>query len=185
MGDNANTVTFPTDGNIADLRMMADGRSKRALWYSAKVGSVCFCWLRLTGGLWTTLLFRQTGAALWFAILIPGVLIVVVQSSVPNVFPHGAVCIHRDRCLILYSVAGFVWAWRMFAQAQDSQWLGETVALFSLSSPQTQAEDTTRPRRKGAFRALVRKELQSHQISLLIGFGLLVLHLCTLVFRGV
>jgi hypothetical protein len=137
----------------------------------------------ISGGFWSTLLFRQTGAALWFAILIPGLLIVVVQGISHVIFGGEPPNIIWVAVLILYSVAGVAWARRMFANAQDSQWLGETVALFSLSSGRAQADDAAVPRRKGAIRALVRKELASHQISFLIAFGLLVLHIITLVFR--
>jgi hypothetical protein len=135
----------------------------------------------VTGGFWTTLLFRQTGAALWFAILIPGVLSVVIAGVFQTFIGHGtdsAVAV----VLSLYAIAGFIWARRMFLQAQDSQWLGETISLLALSPARTQTESAT-ARTKGATRALLRKELQSHQISLLIAFGLLVLHVCTLVFR--
>jgi hypothetical protein len=139
--------------------------------------------MAITGGLWTTLLFRQTGAALWFAILIPGVLVVIVEG-IFHAASNTATDMAVDGMLLFYSIAGLAWAWRMFARAQDSQWLGETVAMFSLKSSRADVV-SDKPRRKGAFRALVRKELQSNQISFVIAFGLLVLHSCTLIFRGV
>jgi ABC-type transport system involved in multi-copper enzyme maturation permease subunit len=134
----------------------------------------------ITGGLWATLLFRQTGAALWFVILIPGVLCVLIEAFFGS--SVGAANFTSALVLGVYSVAGFIWAKRMFANAQDSQWLGENVALLSLSSAKTQT-DSAQSRRTGAFRALLRKEFQSHQISLLIGFGILVLHIVTLAYR--
>jgi len=135
----------------------------------------------LTGGLWTTLLFRQTGAALWFTILIPGVLIVIMEG-IFHASSNAVMEIAVDLVLVFYAFAGFAGARRMFARAQDSQWLGETIAVMSLKSTKVH-DDSAAPRRKAAIRALVRKEFQSHQISLLIAFGLLVLHICTLIFR--
>jgi hypothetical protein len=135
----------------------------------------------ITGGFWTTLLFRQTGAALWFVILIPGVLFVVVEAIVHALGSESANSVIVS-VLLLYSAAGFLWARRMFANAQDSQWLGENVALLTLSPAKPQT-DSVVSRRTGAFRTLARKEFQSHQIGLLIGFGILVLHLITLAYR--
>jgi hypothetical protein len=135
----------------------------------------------VSGGLWATLLFRQMGAALWFVILIPAGLYVLVEGIFHNL-PGNAPEIIAATALSVYSVAGFVWARRMFATAQDSQWLGETISLLSLTPAKARADSAVSGRR-GAVRALVRKEFQSHQISLLIGFGLLVLHVCTLIFR--
>jgi hypothetical protein len=136
----------------------------------------------LAGGLWTTLLFRQTGAALWFTILVPGVIFVSIGWFMPE-NNYSAYKIVSATLLGIYSVAGFVWARRMFMVAQDAQWLGGTISLAGLSSTKAQVESTQARRRK-PVRALLRKEFQSQQINLLIAFGLLVLHLCTLASRG-
>src|SRR3569833_2077100 len=148
---------------------------------SAVTRAFAFLLAALTGGLWTTLLFRQTGAALWFTLLIPGVIIVIMEG-IFHASSNSVQASTADLVLLFYAIAGFVGARRMFARAQDSQWLGETIAVMSLTSTKVH-DDTAAPRRKAAIRALVRKEFQSHQISLLIAFGLLVLHICTLIFR--
>jgi hypothetical protein len=137
----------------------------------------------ITGGLWATLLFRQTGAALWFVILVPGA-ISVALIPVAHWFNANSEETIGLIAFALYSVAGFLWARRMFANAQDYQWLGESIAVFDLKSAKVH-DDSAAPRRRAAIRALVRKEIQSHQISLLIAFGLLVMHICSLVIRGV
>ncbi len=170
-------------GNMGFVEMQSESLKHLGEAFSNGVEvSLLLLAVAITGGLWSTLLFRQTGAAMWFALLIPGAIIVIVEAVFHNLSPP-AEHIVLGTVLGLYSLAGLIWAQRMFASAQDSQWLGETVALLSLSPGKQKAEDIAAPRRKGAFGALVRKELQSHQVSLLVGFGLLVLHLCTLVFR--
>lgn len=135
----------------------------------------------LAGGLWTSLLFRQTGAALWFTILVPGAIFVCVDWFTPD---NSARNIVAFVTLGIYSVAGFVWARRMFLGAQDAQWLGGTISLSGLSSSKAEA-DSAQARRRSPLHALVRKEFQSQQINFLIAFGLLVLHLCTLASRWI
>ena len=145
-----------------------------------KIG-VVFMLVAATGGLWSALLFRQTGAALWFAILIPGVLWIAVQwifqSASEQVLETTAIAV-----LVCYAIIGVIWAHRMFLRAQDAQWLGGTISLTGLQSARAQAE-TVAGRPRGAFTALLRKEIQFQQISLLIAFGILVLHICTLATR--
>jgi hypothetical protein len=149
-------------------------------WFSYVGGGALATLVAVIGGLWTTLLFRQIGAALWFSILVPGVILVVAEMVGqlfmvnPNTFLIPA--------LLIYAVAGFIWARRMFLAAQDAQWLGGTISLLSLTSAESKIE-TAAPRRKKPLMALLRKEIQSHQISFLIAFGLLMLHGATLVFR--
>ena len=167
---------------VAQMQRESENHMGEAFREAVKI-SLLLIAVAITGGFWTTLLFRQTGAAMWFAVLIPGALVVIVGVVFHGLWPE-AEHITLVSVLVLYSLSGLIWAHRMFASAQDSQWLGETVAILSLSPAKRRAEDTTAPHRQGAFRALVRKEFQSHQISLLVAFGLLVLHLCTLVFRG-
>ncbi len=158
-------------------------------WHTSRAVTLLL-FVAITGGFWATLLFRQTGAALWFVILIPGVLSAALEP-VSHFFPPDKMQVAQQISITLttltyslYSIAGFFWARRMFATAQDSQWLGETVALLNLKSTKVH-DDSAAPRHKAAVRALIRKEFQSHQISLLIAFALLVLHICALIFRRV
>ncbi len=133
----------------------------------------------LAGGLWTTLLFRQTGAALWFAILVPGVIYLCVEWFTREESTRN-ICLAA--LLGIYSIAGVVWAHRMFLQAQDAQWLGGTVSLLGFTSSETQSKSAM-VRRKKPIAALFRKEIQSQQVSLIIAFGMLVLHVSTLAVR--
>jgi hypothetical protein len=178
--------TLQANHSIWGYESMAKAVAACKSWYAAevsrswKIGAMLLL-IGISGGLWATLLFRQTGAAFWFVILIPGAIYVAVEVVCQSLSGTTLGFIMAG-VFILYSAIGFVWARRMFANAQDSQWLGENVALLSLAPAKARA-DSLLPRRTGALRALARKEFQSHQISLLIGFGLLVLHICTLVFR--
>ncbi len=133
----------------------------------------------LAGGLWTTLLFRQTGAALWFAILVPGVIYLCVEWFTREETT-------RNMCLVallgIYSIAGIIWAQRMFLQAQDAQWLGGTVSLLGFTSSEAKSKSVM-VRRKKPVAALFRKEFQLQQVSLIVAFGMLVLHVSTLIVR--
>lgn len=150
-------------------------------WFSCVGGGVVLILVGLVGGFWTSLLFRQTGAAIWFSILIPGA-ILVASEIVGHLFMFSP-ALFVIPAFILYVIAGFVFARRMFFSAQDAQWLGGTISLSSMGSKPAQKESASVRCRK-PLRALLRKEFQSHQISLLIAFGLLVLHIVTLIFRG-
>lgn len=155
----------------------------------------------LSGGLWSSLLFRQIGAALWFSLLVPAVFFIGVEWFVPGEFAREIILLVGAA---VYSLAGVLWAHRLFLQAQDVQWLGDTISPFALrsASAQTASAELRRlpPSQVGRYsrhfptfikgvkvwrhsRALVRKEILSHQITYLVAFGLFVLHICTLAIR--
>jgi len=150
-------------------------------WVSCVAGGAILLFVGLAGGFWSSLLFRQTGAALWFAILIPGVILVAAEV-IGHLFLFNPNFVLFP-VLAIYALGGFIWARRMFLAAQDAQWLGGTISFLSLNPAKEQTESVT-IRRKKPLAALLRKELQSHQVSFLIAFGLLVLHIATLVVRG-
>lgn len=161
----------------------ANSIQAKQLWYASEFWKVCrftavVLFVAITGASCTTLLFRQTGAALWFAFLIPVAISILIQWFVPGSSADIVLWI----VLILYSVAGFFQARRMFLQAQDSQWLGETISLLSLKSSKPQVESDS-PRRLKPVGTLLRKEFQSHQLTLIIAFGVLMFHACSLVVR--
>jgi hypothetical protein len=162
--------------NLLVQRSVILGLHSQVFW---RVGLILVL-VGLASGLWTTLLFRQTGAALWFAILVPGGIFACIDSFTPDSFPRQTVF---SAALAIYSIAGCLWAYRMFLAAQDVQWLGGAISLSGLSSSKTQVDSASARRRK-PLRALLRKEFQYQQMSLLIAFGLLVLHVCALAFRG-
>src|SRR5208337_2668583 len=73
-------------------------------------------------GLWTTLLLRQVMAAFWFTLLIPLSVALLSSDSIGT-------NIRIDAVLGLYSVGGFLLAWRQFLHAQESGWTGGAVVL--------------------------------------------------------
>ncbi|MBU6399218.1 MAG: hypothetical protein KGS61_02780 [Verrucomicrobia bacterium] len=134
-----------------------------------------------TGGLWTTLLFRQTIAAFAFTLLIP----VAVSISIIELFtsrgPFGAVTAPIatavvDGALLVYAIAGFLWARYLFFHAQDTQWTGGTLTLPAWLGPPSAARGA-RSRRCGSLPALIRKELQLQHVTFLLGGLLALLHL--------
>ena len=77
--------------------------------------------------------------------------------------------------LCLYAIAGFLWAWRQFARAQEAGWTGGVVTFFHQRSVEAGKRSSSRTQRP--FTALIVKELQLHQIGLAGMGGLFVLHL--------
>jgi hypothetical protein len=136
------------------------------------------------GGLWTTLLFRQTSAAFWSTVLVP-LALGLLTAKLLSGFSDGIVAVGLLLVLGLYAVAGVIWAWRFFARVQDMQWTGGVVSLPSWAGVAARpAEGVTTQSRK-PLRALLRNELQLQYINLLIAGGLLVLHVGILLFRKI
>jgi len=132
----------------------------------------------IAGGYWMVLLLRQVVAALWLAILVPtslciGALALADHYRVSDAAHTAAV----STLLILYSVVGIWCSWRLYRRAQDVQWTGGVVAadrwlLFH------GANGLPVKIRRGyqPFVALLRKELQLQQVTLLGMAGLFILH---------
>jgi hypothetical protein len=79
-------------------------------------------------GLWTTRLLRQMMAAFWIALLAPASILTLILWN------HGTV-LTAEVILCLYSVAGFVWAWRQFSRAEEVAWTGGEITLPDWQSP--------------------------------------------------
>lgn len=132
-----------------------------------------------TGGLWTTLLLRQVVAAFWFTMLVPGAILMatlmatdISGGTIPTLFV----------AMLVYSVAGFLWAWRLFLRAQEVGWTG---GIVNISGWWRSADAAARPslRVRRPLAALCWKELQLHQIGL-AGMGCLFgLHLAVVALR--
>jgi ABC-type transport system involved in multi-copper enzyme maturation permease subunit len=135
----------------------------------------------LAGGLWTTLLFRQVAAALWFTFLVPPVILIATSWLWKNCSENVAF-VGLSGELLLYSVAGFYLARRLFLRAQDTSWTGGTVALPAWMSFGARARSFAAIRQM-PIRALIKKEFQSHHVALLIGAGMLVVHLAVIAVR--
>ena len=130
----------------------------------------------VTGGLWTTLLFRQIIAAFWISVLLP----LAILVSVLWLFLGDEIAGEKTRetiaivLLVAYSVAGYLFARWQFRHAQDTAWTGGNVSLPSADRwwPWKRTE-TVRPKMH-PLRALLGKEFQFQQVSFLLA-GLLLL----------
>ncbi len=124
------------------------------------------------GGLWMTLLLRQTVAAFWLAVLIP-------MAAIHAMEDIGGAEWMAYAALGLYAVAAFFLARRQFLQMQDTAWTG---GVISFRVGRTAAERSAlRERRPWA--ALFWKEVQLQQVTL-VGMGcLLALHLGAVALR--
>jgi ABC-type transport system involved in multi-copper enzyme maturation permease subunit len=118
------------------------------------------------GGLWLTLLLRQTVAAFCLALLTPWAVIVGVAEL------GGADWIIFST-LGFYAVATFLLAWRQFLQMQDTAWTGGIIALgwnrAIAAGPG--------PRERAPFPSLLLKELRLHEFTLAAMAVLFVLNL--------
>jgi hypothetical protein len=136
-----------------------------------------------TGGLWTTLLLRQIAGAFWLTLLVPAVLAgfsaALLAANEADGYVISGLCI----VIAVYSVGGFLLARRLFFRAQDVGWTGGIIALpeLKLFANSSAAANATR-RRQPVF-ALLKKEIQLQQVSLLGAAALLVLHLGIIVVR--
>jgi hypothetical protein len=137
-----------------------------------------------TGGLWATLLLRQIAGAFWIALLTPAVLAGFTAAFLAESQPASGVIAALCVIIALYSIGGFLFARWMFFRAQDVGWTGGIIALpelriFSARS----ATDGSRRNRMPVF-ALLKKEIQLQQVSLMGAAGLLVSHIGVLVLRN-
>ena len=76
-----------------------------------------------SGGLWTTLLLRQVAVAFWFTLLVPAGILLGCVNLLAEKHPHLFTPV-LVTALILYSLAGFIYARWLFLRAQDVQWSG-------------------------------------------------------------
>jgi ABC-type transport system involved in multi-copper enzyme maturation permease subunit len=136
-----------------------------------------------TGGLWATLLLRQIAGAFWLALLTPAVLAGFTAAFLAENYSDQTVI--AVLCVVLgtYSVGGFLLARWLFFRAQDVGWTGGIIALpeWKLFAASSAAANSARKRRP-VF-ALVKKEFQLQQVSLMGAAGLLVLHLGVIALR--
>lgn len=128
-----------------------------------------------SGGLWTVLLLRQVAAAFWFTLLVPGVILMILIALFSGGDAHFFEGI-TVTVLDLYSLAGFLFARRLFLRAQDVQWSGGTIVMPEMHG-RTLARIAAAARRRYRPRAaLWRKEILLHQSQFVMAFVLAVLH---------
>jgi len=136
-----------------------------------------------SGALWTVLLLRQVAAAFWLTVIIPVMLAMFTMVFTQKLGVEAQMDSWIIVVLVLYSIVGFWGAMRMFLRAQDVQWTGGEIALpgwfkWPRSSAAPRWLQGHKPRR-----ALLLKELQSHQSQLVIAGVLAVLNLAVVLLR--
>jgi hypothetical protein len=135
-----------------------------------------------SGALWTVLLLRQVAAAFWFTLLTPGAIVMVVTGpwleKYPDICKHVAVAV-----LLLYSVAGFWFARRLFLRAQDVAWTGGNIVWPTLRGAGAATGGAAEKRRWRPRAALFGKEWQLHQSQCVLAGVLALLHLGVLAVR--
>jgi alpha-tubulin suppressor-like RCC1 family protein len=128
------------------------------------------------GALWATLVFRQTTAAFWCAVLVPAII-----SGLTEYFFRSHV--FTLAVVVVYSVVCFLWARKIFLRAQDLQWSGGEIAFPSLGKKSAGTLVSVTGGSRHWLGALVRKEFLLHQANIIIAAVLFVLHLTTFLVR--
>jgi ABC-type transport system involved in multi-copper enzyme maturation permease subunit len=137
-----------------------------------------------TGGLWTTLLLRQIAGAFWLTLLVPAVLAGFTAAFLAENHSNNAVIAVLCVVLGIYSVGGFLFARWLFFRAQDVGWSGGVIALPEWKFFAARSENAVSPRNRKPIYALIKKEFQLHQVSLMGATGLLLLHIGVIVLRS-
>jgi len=134
--------------------------------------------LALSGGLWTTLVFRQAAAAFWIAIIAPyGLIFPILVAMDYFHVPELAMETTAVVLLVVYSVYGFWLARRLFLRAQDVAPQSRAVNL-AFNSALVSRLLTWLPHRP--IPALIRKEIQLQQSCFVIAAMLFVMHLAAI-----
>jgi len=142
-----------------------------------------------TGGLWAALLLRQIAGAFWLMLLVPATLggfTTAFVSASRSYYDQTNGMVIAALCLIigLYSVGGFLFARWLFFRAQDVGWTGGIIALPELKIFGTRPGPVDEIRRRRPLAALIKKEIQLQQVSLLGAAGLLILHIGVIILRA-
>jgi hypothetical protein len=138
--------------------------------------------LAFSGGLWSTLLLRDVTTAFFATVLVPMAIFsgsVVLWASVwqnPNWF---VICLP----LGIYAAAGFFVARRLFLGAEDVAWTGGQVSLASAGGRPFRWLGFGFREKRGPWSALILKELQLQEVTMVVVPLLALLHLAALAAR--
>jgi ABC-type transport system involved in multi-copper enzyme maturation permease subunit len=181
-------VSWTVQFNLYDFALYAQHRPTAGLApdmsWSLLGGLALFAVVCFSSGLWTTLLLRRILEAFWLTLLTPLAIMVTVYAF--HEYFHWSNQTDNyviPAILLLYSVAGFLWARRLFLRAQDLQWTGGVITFSSRKRISTPTKVSSYPRHW--FSALAWKELQLQQVNILIAAVVLTLHLASVVIRQI
>jgi hypothetical protein len=147
--------------------------TRGTVWPDFVKGILLMAVIAFAGGLWTTLLFRQMVTAFWLAILVP---LVLYNASLPLIerllgeddASFFMAVLSLAACA--YAMVGYGLARWLFLHAQDKQAPEATDSAVWSLLPEF-------PTPRWPVAALVIKEVRLQQGTLLIGVGLILLHL--------
>ena len=156
--------------NISVANSLADNFKVAAL------GVLAF----LSGGFWTALLFRQVTPAFWFTLLTPIALSFWVGELAGHYHWSDDSSINVLAAVFgFYSIAGFFLARLLFFRAQDVQWTGGNILFLRRRKSRGHSGAIIPGGLRNRFVALIWKEVQLHEVNLLIGLILFALHVAT------
>jgi ABC-type transport system involved in multi-copper enzyme maturation permease subunit len=153
---------------------------------NAMSASVAVMFLGLTGGLWTTLLFRQIAAAFWITLVTPIGLFFLIAFVMSQFFKSASDVVVFSvlyGAAGIYSISSFWLAHRLFHRAQDAAWTGGVINFSRWRYFESGSQSTVSVRRLRPVAALLKKEFQLHSISLICVGALLVLHIGVFILR--
>lgn len=136
-----------------------------------------------TGGLWTTLLLRQIAGAFWLTLLVPATLFGFSGAFLAQNQSNNILITVLCAVFAVYSVGGFLFARWLFFRAQDVGWSGGVISLPEWKLFAARSENAVSTRNRKPIFALIKKEFQLQQASLMGAAGLLVLHISLIVLR--
>jgi hypothetical protein len=145
-----------------------------------------FAFAFVSGGLWATLLLRQTVGAFWVALFAP-VAISMVTNIITLPWPISdryMVAIISVTC-VCYAVAGFLFAYKLFMRAQDTEWLEGVFTLTWRKERSEQAASSISKSPRNWLGALLFKEVQIHQVNIMIAVVVLVLQIASMLVRKI
>jgi ABC-type transport system involved in multi-copper enzyme maturation permease subunit len=156
--------------------------------HNAMCGSGAAMLIALTGGLWTTLLFRQVAAAFWITLIVPIGLLMLIAFVISRFAPNSVSDIVISSVLygtaVIYTIFGFWFAHRLFYSAQDVAWTGGIISFSSWRYFESSSKTSASVRRQKPFSALLKKEFQLQSISLFCAGALLALHIGVFILRA-
>jgi ABC-type transport system involved in multi-copper enzyme maturation permease subunit len=154
-------------------------------WRDAFLMGALFVVAAYSGGLWTTLLFRQVAPAFWFTLLTPSALAMIVVGVLHKRIEVGDPVLAPTLVVVfsVYGVAGFLFARWLFLRAQDAHWTGGEIALPEVRGLAGWFGRRGERRQRRPRAALWTKELQLHQSQFVIAGVLALIHLAVLATR--
>jgi ABC-type transport system involved in multi-copper enzyme maturation permease subunit len=127
---------------------------------------------------------RQTGVAFWISILFP----IAIASAIGILMSdrsETAMAWSQGLALGSYDVIAFLLACRHFLRAQDLPPASGAISLPQWLRMRSKVQSATAIRSYRPIKAMIRKELQLHQITLFLAGILLVLHIAVLFVRKI